>query len=290
MDIGSSLFQRDYCSNRVLNNSTASRPARKSKISLLSAGSNNKFDPHHDALLAARFECKLFDGRMGPQCDLIDNSVYDPFLSRLSLGEYAAAIASPDPATFSKWLDLPGPPALRDLSGRGRYGKSTLTQQQDKRVNEHNLHSVRVAEILDRFIFRGCPWILERPGVPDSQVSVLALDEFAALLGLTGVARTDGVQCPFGALSPRPTTWVHWAVYMSDMPSVCPHEMRTWFNQTDGSAIARRHRLFFCRCYLRSCPSSAIADVTLDAFRRTRSVRFHRGGSLSGSDETLPRC
>ena len=29
---------------------------------------------------------------------------------------------------------------------------------------------------------------------------------------------------------------------MSDMPSVCPHDKRTWFNQTDGSAIARRHR------------------------------------------------
>ena len=29
---------------------------------------------------------------------------------------------------------------------------------------------------------------------------------------------------------------------MSDMPSACPHPKRTWFNQADGSAIARKHR------------------------------------------------
>ena len=130
----------------------------------------------------------------------------------------------PDPATFSKWLDLPGPPALRDLTGRGRYGKSTLTATQDKKVKEHNLHAVRVAEILDRFTFRGCPWILECPGVPDTHVSVLALDEFVALPGLPGVARTDGVQCPFGALSSRPSTWVHWGV---DMCLPCPQRALT---------------------------------------------------------------
>ena len=150
-------FQRDYCGNRVLVNSTASRSVRKSKILLISAGSNHKFDPLRDALLAAGFECDLYESCIGPHCDLIDNSVYDPLLCRVSLGEYAAAIASPDPATFSKWLDLPGPPALRDLTGRGRYGKSTLTPQQDKRIKEHNLHAVRVAEILDGSPLEGAP-------------------------------------------------------------------------------------------------------------------------------------
>ena len=116
----------DYCGNRVLINSTASRPVRKCKLLLLSAGSNNKFGPLHDALLVAGFECDLYESRNGPQYDLIDICVYDPFLNKVSLGEYAAAIASPDPATFAKWRDLADPPALRDLTGRGRCGKSTL--------------------------------------------------------------------------------------------------------------------------------------------------------------------
>ena len=102
INFGSSYSsRRDYCGNRVLIiNSTVSRPARKLKILLISAGSNHKLDPLRVALLAAGFDCDLFESCTGPQSDLIDNSVYDPLLDKISLGEYAACHRVSGPRNF----------------------------------------------------------------------------------------------------------------------------------------------------------------------------------------------
>lgn len=50
-----------------------------------------------------------------------------------------------------------------------------------------------------------------------------------------------GVQCPFGAISSKPTAWAHFGVDLLDMPSECPHPKRTGFSQTYGTAIVKRH-------------------------------------------------
>jgi hypothetical protein len=72
-------------------------------------------------------------------------------------------------------------------------------------------------------------------------VSVLNLDEYMALMALTGVRLAKGVQCPFGAASSKPTAWVCYLVDFSDMPSVCNHIKQRWFNQDTGAAVNKAH-------------------------------------------------
>ena len=126
--------------------------------------------------------------------------------------------------TFSKLHNLPGPPPL--VSGPDRYGFKTNSPADKERVKLHNLISVRVAKILDILTDRLIPWIFEAPACHENQVSVVHLDEYVLLLAKPGVKHKKGVQCPFGALSSKPTSWLYFMVDLEDMPSVCPHPMR----------------------------------------------------------------
>ena len=68
----------------------------------------------------------------------------------------------------------------------------------------------------------------------ENQVSVLHLDEYVRLLAKPGVKHKKGVQCPFGALSSKPTPWLYFMVDLEDMPSVCPHPRRKWYCDVDS--------------------------------------------------------
>ena len=107
-------------------------------------------------------------------------------------------------ATFSKLLNLPGPPPLRDASGPGRYGRKDNTPDQNEKVRKHNVVAARVAEALHSFRAQKFPGV-ETPRASDKQVSILHLDEYVALLKHQDVERTHGLQCPFGHLAAKDT-------------------------------------------------------------------------------------
>ena len=137
-----------------------------------------------------------------------------------------ACAASPECGTFSKLHNLPDPPPLRSVSGPDRYGFKHNSPADKIRVTLHNLISRRVAKILDMLTDRLIPWIFEAPACHENQVSVLHFDEYVLLLSRPGVKHNKGVQCPFGALSPKPTSWVYFMVDLEEMPSNCPHPMQ----------------------------------------------------------------
>ena len=72
-------------------------------------------------------------------------------------------------------------------------------------------------------------------------VSILNLDEFAALMAMAGVKLIKGTQCQFGAASSKPTAWVAFIVDLTDMPSSCDHVKRQWFNQGNGAVVMQSH-------------------------------------------------
>ena len=110
-----------------------------------------------------------------------------------------------------------------------------------------------MAKILTTLTDMRIPWLFDAPAYFDNQVSVLHMDEYIALMALPGVQHTKGVQCPFGALSSKPTSWVHFMVDMDDMPSTCPHPMRRWY------CDIRRHR----RTVARHAPTTGAYRYTL---------------------------
>lgn len=70
-------------------------------------------------------------------------------------------------------------------------------------------------------------------------MSALNLDAFIALLSLPGVKRVMVVQCAFGAVSSKPTAWVHFGVDLQDMPSKRPRSKRAWLSQTNDTAVIK---------------------------------------------------
>ncbi len=88
----------------------------------------------------------------------------------------------------------------------------------------------------------GRPLIFGTPALRDGEVSILRLDEYQTLLNSSSVRHNIGVQCPFGSLSSKPTSWLSCGVDLADMPQKCTHVKRPWFNDRTGTAVIAKHR------------------------------------------------
>jgi hypothetical protein len=184
-----------------------------------------------------------FDVENGPQFDLADDAAWDPLVVRVRASEFAAAFASPPCTTYSKLRSRPGgPPPVRGVAGACRYGLPGLSVANKELVRKHNIISIRVAELLHIFTELQCPWIFENPAAVAGEVSILNLDEYQRLLSAPSVHHVIGIQCTFGAISSKPTSWVSCRIMLDDMPHKCPHSKRMWFNDRTGVGTAARHR------------------------------------------------
>ena len=101
--------------------------------------------------------------------------------------------------------------------------------------------AVRVAEALDLLTELRIPWLFETPAIHAGQVSMAHFDEFKALIKMDGVRHTIGLQCPFGAPSPKPTSWIYYLMELEGMPNKCEHLKRTWHNDRTGIITFSRH-------------------------------------------------
>ena len=101
--------------------------------------------------------------------------------------------------------------------------------------------AVRVAAALDLLTVLRIPWLFETPAIHAGQVSMAHLDEFSALLKMDGVQHMIGVQCPFGAQSSKPTSWIYYRKLLEGMPTKCEHQKRTWHNDRGGVVTFSRH-------------------------------------------------
>ena len=182
-----------------------------------------------------------YDRLNGQQFDLVDDVVKDEILRDIAAGEYVAAFASPECSTFSKLHNLPGPPPLRTVDRPERYGITTNNAEQKEKVRIHTLMAVRVATALDLLTELRIPWLFETPAIHAGQVSMAHLDEYRALLKMDGVKHTIGLQCPFGAQSSKPTSWIYYLMELDGMPNKCEHLKRTWHNNRIGVIIFSRH-------------------------------------------------
>ena len=163
--------------------------------------------------------CSNYDTANGPPCELSDNITFAQVEREVSGGEFVACTASLECGTFSKLHNLPGSPPLRSVLGPERYGFKHESPADKDRVKLNNLISLRVAKFLGMLTDRRIPWTFEAPACHENQVSVLHLDEYLLLLSRSGFKHRKGVQCPFGALSSKPTPWVYFMADLEDMPS-----------------------------------------------------------------------
>ena len=101
-----------HSGNLVWQAEVGTRRFTKRIILLLCGGPNRRDMSLFNLLVIAGFDCEDYDLANGSQFDLVDDAVWEPLLRRITVGEYAACIACPMCATFSKLLNLPGPPPL----------------------------------------------------------------------------------------------------------------------------------------------------------------------------------
>ena len=95
-------------------------------------------------LEAQGFTVAAFDIVAGPAGDLADDAIWDPLLERLRRGEFFAVIVSPPCGTFSRVRMLPGgPPPLRGITGKDRYGLAGLDFKRAEQVRPHNILALR---------------------------------------------------------------------------------------------------------------------------------------------------
>ena len=129
------------------------------------------------------------------------------------------------------------------MSGPERYGLKSNNIAQAEQIRIHTLMALRVAQALDLLTVLRIPWLYETPAIHDGQVSMAHLDEYVALLKMEGVRHTIGLQCPFGAPSSKPTSWIYYRMDLDDMPTVCKHIKRTWHNDRTGAVTFSRHMI-----------------------------------------------
>ena len=114
----------------------------------------------------------------GSQYDLSDDAVWSTVVDRLSRGIYWGVFAAPPCGSFSKLRGSPGgPPVVRGIAGKDRYGLATNDAKQKAYVRLHNLLAIRAAEAISILISQGGVAALENPARHANSVSIFHLDE-----------------------------------------------------------------------------------------------------------------
>ena len=223
--------------------STAQCSNSPKEILLLCGGPNDRLGSLFELIVASGLDCTNFDIVNGPLYDLSDTFVFDRLERRVRAGDYAAAIASPECSPFSKLHNLPGPggPPLTTVTGPERYGRRDLKPKTREKVRSQILVCIRVATILMIFLEMELPFIFETAEFQEKQTSVLHLDEYVRLRAGIGVTLRRGVQCYFGALSSKPTSWLHFKVDLDDMPDTCKHLPVAWYSDMTNTRHVSSH-------------------------------------------------
>ena len=103
--------------------------------------------------------------------------------------------------------------------GPERYGIRGLPPHQQTRVKSMILICIRVAKILQLFRNQGKPFMFETAAFRYvGQTSVFNLDEYIALRSNDDVTLHNAVQCPYGALSSKLTSWLCYKLDVTNMP------------------------------------------------------------------------
>lgn len=217
--------------------------AHTKRILFLCGGPDTRPDSLLNLALAAGLQGHNFDTANGPTGDLADSFNFDRIIDGVKAGEYSAVFASPECGPFSRLHNLPGPggPPLTTATGPERYGRKDLAPATYERVRTQILVCVRVAKVLKLCTEMHIPFLFETAGFHEGRTSVFNLDEYVDLRANPDVQHTRGVQCPFGALSSKSTSFLHFHVNMADMPDACPHRLRNWYSDRDNTMIVSRH-------------------------------------------------
>jgi len=214
----------------------------KRKVLILFSGRLGTSGSLESCLRKFGLDVEAFDVLNGSQYDLTDDSIWEPLHRRITAGGFAAVIVSPPCGTFSRLRSIPGgPPPLRGLSGKDRYGLAGLDKRRAEQVRLANILALRGIQAAVSMHRCGGAAIIEQPALTEGEVSMLRLDEFVELLNLPGVVHSVIAQCPFGALSQKLSSFVAARVSFMDAPACCTHKPRQWFKECTAEVVASRH-------------------------------------------------
>ena len=118
----------------------------------------------------------------------------------------------------------------------------SFTPHQQTRAKSMILICIRGARILQLFMDHGKPFMFETVAFKYvGQTSVFNLDEYIALRSNKDVTLHNAVQCPYGALSSKLTSWLFYKLDVANMPAVCTCPRVAWFSNKNNYMIYAKH-------------------------------------------------
>ena len=183
--------------------------------------------------------------------DLCDDALWSKILAQLRQGKYQGGIASPPCSSFSACRrqdpgEPPGPAALRSDSPPGIYGLKDAPPEKKEYIRVGTLCAFRAASMVEELLQLSpaaevpMPVCIETPERRDGQPSVFKLPEVIVLDKDSRVAITRGVQCPYGALSPKPSEMLGTLAFR-DWVRECPHPDKAWVVPWSGARHWQPH-------------------------------------------------
>ena len=146
--------------------------------------------------------------RDGHANNLLDDSAWSFWRDRIIAGVYAGVFTSPPCGTASRAREhRPGPPLLRSVEHV--EGLPNLPADLKQQVREANILADRCFEAMELAASLGICCATEQPLEQLNRPSLFQLPRARALTCRKHFYRADGDQCPFGAISAKPTTFLY---------------------------------------------------------------------------------
>ena len=204
---------------------------------------------HAVEVLGGAMEC--YDIAIDKGHDLCDDSLWSKILAELRQGNYHGGIASPPCGSFSACRrqdpgEAPGPAALRSDSPPGIYGLKDAPQEKKEYLRIGTLCAFRAASMVEELLALSpvaevaLPASIETPERRDGQPSVFKLPEVIILDQDSRISIIRGVQCPYGALSPKPSEMLG-TMALRDWVRECPHPAQAWRVPWSGKRHLQPH-------------------------------------------------
>ena len=140
-------------------------------------------------------------------------------------------------------MDDGGPPPLRGEKPPDIFGFKHLDPDSKEAVRIGTCLAHRCLEMADWMVTAGRSMWFETPKQKAGQPSVFKLLLAFELLKKEGVDITSFVQCPFGALSTKPTDLMSHAFDTAFLPRNCEHPSQWWIVPWSGETHWGPHAL-----------------------------------------------
>ena len=199
--------------------------------------------------LGGTMDC--YDIRIDKSHDLCNDALWSQISAELRRGKFQGGIASPPCGTFSMCRrqdpgEAPGPVALRSEGTPGIYGLKDAPVEKKEAIRIGTLCAFRAFSMVEELLALSpagevpMPAAIETPARREGVPSVFKLPEAKSLAEDKRIGIVLGVQCPYGAVTPKPSEMLGTCGFQNWIKE-CPHPAQAWVVPWSGKQHWQSH-------------------------------------------------